>query len=48
MAGRRWCRVVDTTQVPPHDLAEPGAEAPLADQQRCRVGPRSEIVLIGR
>src|SRR5919108_195158 len=45
---RRWCRVVDTMQLPPHDIAEPGAEEVLADQRRYVVGPRSVVVLIGK
>jgi glycogen operon protein len=45
---RRWCRVVDTMQMPPHDIAEPGAEEVLADQRRYVVGPRSVVVLIGK
>jgi glycogen operon protein len=44
----RWCRVVDTKQVPPHDIAEPGAEEGLADQLRYVVGSRSVVVLIGK
>ena len=48
LSGRRWCRVVDTMQVPPHDIAEPGAEDVLADQRRYMVGPRSVVVLIGK
>ena len=45
---RRWCCVVDTTQAPPHDIAEPGVEDVLADQRRYVVGPRSVVVLIGK
>jgi glycogen operon protein len=45
---RCWCGVVDTTQVPPHDIAEPGAEEVLADQWCYIVGPRSVVVLIGK
>lgn len=48
LGGRRWCRFVDTTQVSPHDIAEPGAEEVLADQGRYVVGPRSVVVLVGR
>jgi isoamylase len=48
LSERRWCRVVDTMQVPPHDIAEPGAEDVLADQRRYVVGPRSVVVLIGK
>jgi isoamylase len=45
---RCWCRVVDTMQMPPHDIAEPGAEEVLADQRCYVVGPRSVVVLIGK
>jgi isoamylase len=48
LSERRWCRVVDTMQMPPHDIAEPGAEDVLADQRRYVVGPRSVVVLIGK
>jgi glycogen operon protein len=48
LSERRWCRVVDTMQMPPHDIAEPGAEEVLADQRRYMVGPRSVVVLVGK
>ena len=48
LPGRRWWRVVDTTQAPPHDIAEPGAEDVLVDQKRYAVGPRSVVVLVGK
>jgi hypothetical protein len=35
-------------QMPPHDIAEPGAEEVLTDQRRYVVGPRSVVVLIGK
>ena len=46
LTGRRWCRFVDTMQTPPHDIAEPGAEATLAEQHHYPVGARSVVVLV--
>lgn len=48
LSGRRWCRFVDTMQIPPHDITEPGAEAMLAEQHRYPVGPRSVVVLVSK
>jgi len=48
LSERRWCRVIDTMQMPPHDIAEPGTEAVLTDQRRYVVGPRSVVVLMGK
>ena len=48
LSERRWCRVIDTMQMPPHDIAEPGAEAVLTEQRRYVVGPRSVVVLMGK
>ena len=48
LSERRWCRVIDTMQMPPHDIAEPDTEAVLTDQRRYVVGPRSVVVLIGK
>jgi glycogen operon protein len=48
LSEHRWCRVIDTMQMPPHDIAEPGAEEVLTDQRRYVVGPRSVVVLIGK
>ena len=46
LTGRRWCRFVDTMQTPPHDIAEPGAEATLAEQRHYPAGARSVVVLV--
>jgi glycogen operon protein len=46
--GWQWVRVVDTSLESPDDIAEPGAEQPLADPQRYMAGPRSTVVLLGR
>ena len=46
LSERRWCRVIDTMQMLPHDIADPGAEAVLADQRCYVVVPRSVVVLI--
>jgi glycogen operon protein len=48
LPGRRWCRFVDTMQTPPHDIAELGAEATLAEQRQYPVGARSVVVLVRR
>ncbi|HME70029.1 MAG TPA: hypothetical protein VKM54_09185 [Myxococcota bacterium] len=48
LSGRRWCRFVDTSQSSPKDIAEPGAEEALADQNHYLVGPRSIVLLGGR
>jgi isoamylase len=48
LSERRWCRVIDTMQMPPHDIAEPGTEAVLTEQRRYVVGPRSVVVLMGK
>jgi glycogen operon protein len=47
-AGWQWVRVVDTSLESPDDIAEPGAEQPLADPRRYMAGPRSTVVLLGR
>ncbi len=41
-----WRRVIDTHLPSPQDIAEPGAESPLALLD-CEVGPRSVVVLAG-
>ena len=48
LSERRWYRVIDTMQMPPHDIAEPGTEAVLTDQRRYVGGPRSVVVLMGK
>jgi isoamylase len=48
LSERRWRRVIDTMQMPPHDIAEPGAEEVLTDQQHYVVGPRSVVVLMSK
>jgi glycogen operon protein len=47
-AGKSWRRFVDTSLPPGDDALEPGAEAPLASQRSCALGPRSVVVLVGR
>ena len=44
----QWVRVVDTGLESPEDIAEPGAEPPLADARWYTAGPRSTVVLLGR
>jgi len=46
--GRRWVRAVDTSMLPPNDIAEPGEEKPIPDQARYRVHARSVVVLLGK
>jgi glycogen operon protein len=48
LADARWRRFVDTSEPPPRDIAEPGAEEPLADPARTTVSPRSVVVLLGK
>ena len=48
LTGRRWCRFVDTMKTPPHDIAELGTEAALAEQRHYPVGARSVVVLVSR
>ena len=48
LPSHRWWRVVDTTQLPPHDIVEPGAEDVVVDENHYVVGPRSVVVLIGK
>jgi isoamylase len=43
--GTRWVQVVDTAAPRPHDIATPGDEAPLADQQRITVRDHACVVL---
>ena len=43
-----WCRVIDTMQMPPHDIADLGTEAALTEQRRYVVGPGSVVVLMGK
>ena len=47
-SDQRWHCFVDTSHAPPHDIADPGREGALADQDRYAVGPRSVVVLVGR
>lgn len=42
-----WMRVLDTSLISPHDILEPGNEAPV-DDPFYTVGPRSIAVLVGR
>ncbi len=44
---RRWFVFANTAMAPPQDIAEPGKEAPL-DQDEILVGPRSIIILVGK
>ena len=46
-AGRRWHQLLDTAQVAPHDIAEPGSELPHPDPTHT-LAPRSTIVLVAR
>jgi len=41
-----WHGFADTGAEPPHDIAEPGTERPLADQRHVHIGPRSVVVLL--
>jgi glycogen operon protein len=45
--GRRWLIAVDTAQTPPHDIADPGAESPVAGTT-CTVQSRSVVVLVNQ
>jgi isoamylase len=45
--GRRWCRVVDTAQPSPHDIADPGSEPDVAGNAYPLEG-RSVVVLVNR
>jgi glycogen operon protein len=45
--GRSWLRAVDTALEPPLDIADPGAEAPVAGNIYTLQG-RSVVVLINR
>jgi glycogen operon protein len=44
---RRWRLFLDTSKPPPHEIEEPGGEAPLSGSAY-PVGPRSVVVLVGR
>jgi isoamylase len=46
--GIEWLRFVDTSQSPPDDITDVGAETPSPDQRHYVAGPRSTVVLIGR
>jgi glycogen operon protein len=47
IGGRQWVRAVDTSQLSPYDIAEPGAETPVT-QPRYPAGARSVAVLISQ
>ncbi|MFI5184627.1 MAG: glycogen debranching protein GlgX [Vicinamibacteria bacterium] len=47
-AGKAWRRSVDTSLDPPHDIREPGDEAPLSRSTSYRVRPHSVVVLVAR
>jgi glycogen operon protein len=47
LGGRRWSRVVDTAQLSPSDIAEPGAESPVT-QPNYRAEGRSVVVLVSQ
>ena len=47
-AGLRWRRFVDTMRPAPAEIAEPGEELVLHDQEQKHVGPRSVVILIGK
>jgi len=46
-AGQRWRRVVDTALPSPYDIAEPGAEPPVAESSY-RVEARSVVILLAQ
>jgi pullulanase/glycogen debranching enzyme len=48
LQDRHWRCVVDTTQAPPHDIAEPCTKERLVNQNHYTAGPRSVVVLIGK
>jgi glycogen operon protein len=45
--GRQWFRAIDTNRTAPLDIADPGAEAPLAGNTQI-VSGRSIVVLVNR
>jgi glycogen operon protein len=45
--GRKWFRAIDTNQSSPLDIADPGAEAPVAGNTQT-VSGRSIVVLVNR
>jgi isoamylase len=45
--GRRWFRVLDTAQAPPHDIADPGDDNKITGKT-CPVQGRSVVVLLNR
>jgi glycogen operon protein len=47
VAGREWCRAVDTARPSPDDIAEPGLEQPC-DAPSYRAEARSVVVLVNR
>ncbi|HEX9314373.1 MAG TPA: glycogen debranching enzyme, partial [Actinomycetota bacterium] len=47
IGDRQWFRAVDTAQLSPNDIAEPGAESPVT-QPRYPAGGRSVAVLISQ
>jgi glycogen operon protein len=47
VAGRSWFRAVDTSQPPPMDIADPGAE-PAVEGATCTLPGRSVMVLVNR
>jgi isoamylase len=48
IAGTHWTRVVDTSALPPRDIAPPGFEENLSSQQCYLLQPRSTVVLLGK
>jgi glycogen operon protein len=47
LPGRKWFRAIDTNQSSPLDIADPGAEAPVAGNTQT-VSGRSIVVLVNR
>ncbi|MEU9125473.1 glycogen debranching protein GlgX [Streptomyces sp. NPDC048506] len=43
-----WHLVADTAAEPPHDIHEPGEEAPLEVPGHYRIAPRSTVILLAR
>jgi isoamylase len=48
IAGSHWTRVVDTSALPPRDIAPPGFEERLPSQNSYLLQPRSTVVLLGK
>ncbi len=48
LPGFTWARFVDTSNSPPDDATEPGAEILLEDSTRYQAGPRSVVVLVAK